>query len=80
LNPSFRPPPPLPSSVRKAIYNARLVSPELDSVRALSQRYWISLKRVEAVLRLKQLEKTWKAVSRAFSSLARPVPGMCPLL
>ncbi|KDQ14462.1 hypothetical protein BOTBODRAFT_187821 [Botryobasidium botryosum FD-172 SS1] len=60
LNPSFRPPPPLPSSVRKAIYNAHLVNPELNSVRALSQRYGISLKRVEAILRLKQLEETWK--------------------
>jgi hypothetical protein len=39
-----------------------MADPEANSVRELSQRYHISLKRVDAILRLKGLEAHWKKV------------------
>jgi hypothetical protein len=39
-----------------------MLDPETNSVRALSQKYHISLKRVEAILRLKGLEEAYVKV------------------
>ncbi|KAF7302500.1 hypothetical protein HMN09_00884300 [Mycena chlorophos] len=56
MNPSFKPPPPISDALRSRMYAQYMDNPDLNSVRALSQRYHISLKRVEAILRLKGLE------------------------
>ncbi|KAJ7201360.1 eukaryotic mitochondrial regulator protein-domain-containing protein [Mycena pura] len=56
MNPSFKPPVPISDATRSRIYVDYMMDPETNSIRALSQRYHISLKRVEAILRLKGLE------------------------
>ncbi|KAJ7175834.1 eukaryotic mitochondrial regulator protein-domain-containing protein [Mycena filopes] len=59
MNPSFKPPPPISDAVRSRIYTDYMTDPETNSIRALSQRYHISLKRIEAILRLKGLEASY---------------------
>ncbi|KAK2461518.1 hypothetical protein APHAL10511_005981 [Amanita phalloides] len=59
MNPSFLPPAPISDAVRTRIYQEFMRDPTRNSVRALSQRYHISLKRVDAILRLKGLENAW---------------------
>ncbi|KAF5352390.1 hypothetical protein D9756_005802 [Leucocoprinus leucothites] len=59
MNPSFKPPPPLPDALRQQIYNEYMQDPVQNSVRILSQRYHLSLKRIDAILRLKGLEHSW---------------------
>ncbi|KAF8899223.1 eukaryotic mitochondrial regulator protein-domain-containing protein [Infundibulicybe gibba] len=59
MNPSFRPPAPISDAQRSRIYAEFMMDPETNSVRALSQRYHLSLKRVDAILRLKGLENAW---------------------
>ena len=50
------------------MYKLFMSNPGEYSVRELSQRYGISLKRVDAILRLKGLEEAWKKVGiRSFS-------------
>ena len=39
-----------------------MANPEGNSVRALAERYGLSIKRVDAILRLKGLEEHWKKV------------------
>ncbi|KAF7307489.1 hypothetical protein MIND_00543400 [Mycena indigotica] len=56
MNPSFKPPPPISDQVRSYIYELYIDNPETNNIRVLSQRFHISLKRVEAILRLKGLE------------------------
>lgn len=63
MNPSFKPPPPLSDIVRQKIYNEFMADPKKNNVRALSQRYHLSLKRIDAILRLKGLEHAWYKVS-----------------
>lgn len=41
-------------------------NPAVYTVRKLSERHSISLKRVDAILRLKGLEEHWKKVSNDF--------------
>jgi hypothetical protein len=62
MNPSFKPPPPLSDALRQQIYNEFMEDPIKNSVRILSQRYHLSLKRVDAILRLKGLEHSWYKV------------------
>jgi len=64
MNPSFRPPPPVSDGLRQVIFDAHVSNPELNSVRALSQRFGMSLKRIEAIVRLKALEFKWKQEKR----------------
>jgi len=45
--------------MRRAIYEEFMEDPIQNNVRVLSQRYNLSLKRVEAILRLKGMEKAW---------------------
>ncbi|KAJ7110330.1 eukaryotic mitochondrial regulator protein-domain-containing protein [Mycena crocata] len=59
MNPSFKPPTPISDVVRNRMYADYMLDPETNSIRALSQRYHISLKRVEAILRLKGLEQAF---------------------
>ncbi|KAJ3510752.1 hypothetical protein NMY22_g15876 [Coprinellus aureogranulatus] len=60
MNPSFRPPPPISDAQRETMYREYVADPERNSVRVLSQRYNLSLKRVDAILRLKGMERVWK--------------------
>jgi Mor family transcriptional regulator len=62
MNPSFNPPPPISDAARKRIYADYMLDPETNNIRALSQRYHLSLKRVEAILRLKGLEAAFVKV------------------
>lgn len=60
LNPSFKPPTPLSDARRQLIFDDFILDPEVNNVRALASRHCISLKRVDAILRLKGLEASWK--------------------
>lgn len=62
LNPTFRPPPPISDQLRTTIYNAYMSDPAVYTVRKLSELYNISIRRVDAILRLKGLEAYWKKV------------------
>jgi hypothetical protein len=47
-----------------------MADPEANSVRALAARHHLSIKRIDAILRLKGLEESWKKVrTRSFSFL-----------
>ncbi|KAF8079092.1 eukaryotic mitochondrial regulator protein-domain-containing protein [Lyophyllum atratum] len=59
MNPSFKPPAPVSDAVRTMIYRSYMLDPVKNSVRVLSQRYHLSLKRVDAILRLKGMEHDW---------------------
>ncbi|KAG6874401.1 hypothetical protein C0995_015137 [Termitomyces sp. Mi166 len=59
MNPSFKPPPPVSDAIRTAIYRSYMADPIANDVRALSQKYHLSLKRVDAILRLKGMEADW---------------------
>ncbi|KAG6868570.1 hypothetical protein C0993_001017 [Termitomyces sp. T159_Od127] len=59
MNPSFKPPPPVSDAVRTAIYKSYMADPIANDVRALSQKFHLSLKRVDAILRLKGMEADW---------------------
>jgi hypothetical protein len=39
-----------------------MINPDTNSVRNLASRYHLSIKRVDAILRLKGLEESWKKV------------------
>ncbi|KAI0029487.1 eukaryotic mitochondrial regulator protein-domain-containing protein, partial [Vararia minispora EC-137] len=60
LNPTFRPPVPISDEVKSHIYLLFMRDPKTNSVRALSEKYHISMKRIDAILRLKGLEQHWK--------------------
>ncbi|TFK26676.1 hypothetical protein FA15DRAFT_667149 [Coprinopsis marcescibilis] len=59
MNPSFRPPPPISDAQREVMYSMYMSDPEMYSVRALAQKYNLSIKRVDAILRLKGLERAY---------------------
>jgi predicted xylose isomerase-like sugar epimerase len=72
LNPSFKPPTPLSDARRQQIFDQFIFDPKVNNVRALAARNGISIKRVDAILRLKGLEASWKKVRIYLSvSLAR---------
>lgn len=56
-NPLFQPRPPLSDALRQEVYEAFVSDPETWTVRKLATKYNISLKRVEAILKLKAAEK-----------------------
>ena len=62
LNPTFKPPTPVSDKLRNTIYQTFMVDPAQNSVRVLSERYGLSIKRVDAILRLKGLEASMKQV------------------
>ncbi|THH12285.1 hypothetical protein EW146_g7762 [Bondarzewia mesenterica] len=59
LNPSFKPPTPVSDALRTSIYSQFMSNPDINSVRNLAGRYHLSIKRVDAILRLKGLEEHW---------------------
>ncbi|KAI7905942.1 eukaryotic mitochondrial regulator protein-domain-containing protein [Cokeromyces recurvatus] len=56
-NPLFKPRPPLSDARRQEIYDAFISDPKTWTVRQLATKYGLSLKRVEAILKLKSAEK-----------------------
>ncbi|KAF8240766.1 hypothetical protein L208DRAFT_1383682 [Tricholoma matsutake] len=63
MNPTFKPPPPVSDAVKTAIYEAFMQDPIKNNVRSLSQIHHLSLKRVDAILRLKGMENAWIKVT-----------------
>lgn len=59
--------------MKQAIFNAYAEDQELNSIRALSLRFGISLKRVEAIIRLKALEFKWRKVRGNIGSYPLPL-------
>lgn len=57
--------------LRTLIFTQYMANPEGNSVRALAERYGLSIKRVDAILRLKGLEEYWKKV-RVFCHSTTP--------
>ena len=66
LNPSFKPPTPVSNTLRNTLYQSFMANPEANSVRNLAGRYHLSIKRVDAILRLKGLEESWTKVCLPF--------------
>jgi hypothetical protein len=62
-NPTFKPPPPLSDALKTMLYALYLTDPSVWNIRKLGEKFGISVARVEAVLRLKELEESWKKVS-----------------
>jgi len=58
LNPTFKPPPPLSDALRNSIFGAWLRDPNVNNPRRLAAQYGISIKRVEAIIRLKSHQKS----------------------
>lgn len=67
MNTSFHPPPPTSSVVQEKLWDLYMADPLKYTVRELAQLSRLSIGRVEAILRLKGLEKDWVKVS--FSSV-----------
>ncbi|KAL8286397.1 hypothetical protein RQP46_004414 [Phenoliferia psychrophenolica] len=75
MNPTFSPLPPLADVVKTKIYNAYIINlistpGATDSVvvRAVSQKFGVSMDRVRAIIRLKELEKRWKDEGRTLQT------------
>ncbi|KAJ7665200.1 eukaryotic mitochondrial regulator protein-domain-containing protein [Mycena polygramma] len=64
MNPSFRPPIPISDATRSRMYADYMLDPITNSVRNLAQRHHTSMKRVEAILRLKGLEAAYVKVNK----------------
>lgn len=78
LNPTFSPLPPLADSLKSKIYNAYVhnlveTPSATDSlvVRAVSLKFGVGMERVRAIIRLKELEKSWKDEVRFVPSFWR---------
>ncbi|KAI8325417.1 hypothetical protein GQ54DRAFT_295456 [Martensiomyces pterosporus] len=56
LNPAFRPRAPVSDATREAIYKDYLADPLSNTPRVLGEKYGISIRRVEAILKLKAIE------------------------
>jgi len=63
MNPSFKPPPPIADDQRKLMFDMFMQDPLRNGPRRLAKRFNISLKRADAILRLKGLENAWVKVS-----------------
>ena len=61
-NPTFKPPAPLSDKLRRTIYDSYVANPVANDHHALSTRYGVSVRRIEAIIRLKQLEVQWDKV------------------
>ncbi|KAH9849276.1 eukaryotic mitochondrial regulator protein-domain-containing protein [Lenzites betulinus] len=62
LNPTFKPPTPVSDSLRNSIWNDYMRDPATYNVRFLAQQHGLSIARVDAILRLKGLEESWRKV------------------
>ncbi|KAJ2614899.1 hypothetical protein H4S08_001501 [Coemansia sp. RSA 1365] len=56
LNPAFRPRAPLTDKIKEAIYKKYLNDPLLNTPRVLGDNYKVSIKRIEAIIKLKAIE------------------------
>lgn len=65
MNPSFRPPPPISDYQREIMWKLFSRDPKAFSLRRLARRFNLSRKRVDAILRLKGMEKDWIKVRSA---------------
>jgi hypothetical protein len=63
MNPSFKPPIPLSDALRTILYQKYMEDPVKNSVRELARQHHLSMKRVDAILRLKGLEESWVKAS-----------------
>ncbi|KAF5392401.1 hypothetical protein D9757_002299 [Collybiopsis confluens] len=59
LNSSFKPPPPISDAQRDEMYALYMTDPEKNNIRALSTRFHVSINRVDAILRLKGMQREW---------------------
>jgi hypothetical protein len=59
MNPSFLPPIPISDALRTKMYKEYMADPLKNSVRELARKYHLSIKRVDAILRLKGHEMAW---------------------
>jgi len=62
MNPSFKPPPPISDRQREVMWQLFSRNNREYSVRRLAKRFNLSIKRVDAILRLKGMEKDWAKV------------------
>lgn len=62
LNPTFKPSAPVSDQLKTIIYEKFMANPTQNSVRLLAELHGLSMKRVDAILRLKGLEQHWKKV------------------
>ncbi|KAL1708277.1 eukaryotic mitochondrial regulator protein-domain-containing protein [Schizophyllum commune] len=61
MNPSFRPPPPISDAKKELMWTLFQQDPDANSQLNLSRKFGVSLKRVDAILRLKGLEHDLKS-------------------
>ncbi|KAJ3009929.1 UNVERIFIED_CONTAM: hypothetical protein HDU68_002415 [Siphonaria sp. JEL0065] len=64
MNPLFKPVPPLSDATRQEIFDAYISNPEAESPLKLATRFGISIARVQAVLRLKALQKKMEQTNK----------------
>lgn len=63
MNPSFKPPPPISEAQKDWMFNKFFGNPLVNTPRKIAGSLNMSLKRVDAILRLKGLERQFKKVS-----------------
>ncbi|KAF8986241.1 hypothetical protein BGZ46_007772 [Entomortierella lignicola] len=78
MNPLFKPTPPLSNHTKEEIYKLHLADTTKWTPRQLGMKYNISIKRVEAILRLKHLEK--EMISEGFVAQENFTKGMEQLM
>lgn len=76
MNPSFKPAPPISDKTREEIYKRYMSNPEKYNIRVLSGAYGISFKRIDAILRLKGLERNWEKVRTIVPNVLCPLRGI----
>ena len=74
MNPSFKPPTPVSDRLRTVMWEQFIANPSENGVRQLAERYGLSIKRVDAILRLKGLEQHWIKVCICFAADRPPLP------
>lgn len=72
MNPSFKPPPPISDAQKELMYKLFMEDPMKNRVRRLAKQFNISLKRVDAILRLKGMEADWKKVCNVVHFICGP--------
>lgn len=59
MNTSFKPPAPISDKTKTHLYELYMRDPKRYNIRVLSETYGISIKRLDAILRLKGMEASW---------------------
>ncbi|BGO98088.1 hypothetical protein RTG_01289 [Rhodotorula toruloides ATCC 204091] len=74
MNPSFNPLPPLADTIKERIYTAYAYNIRIKDatdkqvVRAVSSKFGVSMDRVRAIIRLKELEEQWRKEGKALQT------------